>query len=183
LLLWFHCQCPLTVRILVDQGSLQESPCMQSSKMQYLAEGMQCQQSVSTDFLTLELDESCIASQTAILQCLPTNWTKQDSPLKGGESSPVLGPQGLEMHREADRATPVHLGGLSLQFRDPDLRGCGGVCRRDVKIEVEFESLQVVHVPAFATPFRALLVAGNSEPIRIRGFVQLYVPVSQSANH
>ncbi len=93
----------------------------------------------------------------------------------GSAHAPVLGPQRLEVHREADGAAAVHLGGLAVQLGYADLRRGRRVRRRDVELERELVPQQVVHVPALARPVRALLVGRDREPVAVGGLVELDV--------
>jgi hypothetical protein len=55
----------------------------------------------------------------------------------------VLGPEWLEVDGEADLAAAIHLGGLSLQLWDLNLRGSGRVGGRDVKLRGQEGGMRV----------------------------------------
>lgn len=60
----------------------------------------------------------------------------------------VLAPERLEMQRQADRASSVHLRGLAVELRDPDLRSRRRVRRGRLELEGELVAEEVVDVPA-----------------------------------
>ena len=80
-------------------------------------------------------------------------------------TSPVLGPQRLEVYSQADGAASVHLCCLPIQRVDLDLRRCRWVGGWDVKLKVELILYQLVHIPALARPVGSVLVGGDCKPI------------------
>ncbi len=104
-------------------------------------------------------------------------WTVQQRIWDGYKFAavPVLCPERLEVHCEADGATAVHLRSLSIQRWYLDLGSCGGVCCWDVKLEVKLVLDQLVDVPALPGPVRAFLVGCDGEPIRVCTLLYLYV--------
>ena len=81
------------------------------------------------------------------------------------EGAPVLGPQRLEVHSQADGAAPVHLSCLPIQRGNLDLWGCCRVCCWDVKLKIEVILYKLMHIPTLARPMSPVLVGGDREPV------------------
>ena len=67
----------------------------------------------------------------------------------------ILRPKGLEVHREADLATSVHLGCLPVELRQLQLDRGLRVRNGNLELEVELILEEIVDYPALARPFRA----------------------------
>jgi hypothetical protein len=65
-------------------------------------------------------------------------------------------PKRIKVDREANFAAAVHLGGLAVEFWKGQLGGGGRVRDGDIKLEVKFKLLHLVHIPNFAGPHSPL---------------------------
>ena len=83
----------------------------------------------------------------------------------------VLGPERRKVDIKADLATSVHLERLSIELGQFEVHRSDRVSRWDLKAEIELPLDEVVHNPAFASPYSTISVRRNREPVVVFLFV------------
>jgi hypothetical protein len=95
--------------------------------------------------------------------------------MSDAEARHITIPEWLKVVREANLATSVHLGGLSVELRQLNLRIGRWIRDRDVESEIKLILKHVVNAPCFAEPACALFVRLDSEEVVVVRFVYLHI--------
>lgn len=84
----------------------------------------------------------------------------------------IFRPQRLEVHRQTYLASSIHLLGLSIKLGQFEFGSGGRIGNGDIKLQIELVFEQIVNIPTFAGPARALRIGGGDpEPIVVVGLV------------
>lgn len=77
----------------------------------------------------------------------------------------MLGPEGSKVDILANLAPSVHFDCFSLEFRQFQLNGTAGIRCRDLKLQFELVSNQVIDTGTNSLPTSAIFTGLNLEPI------------------
>lgn len=72
-------------------------------------------------------------------------------------------------------ATPIHLNGLTLEFRQLQFDGAAGVGRRYFELQLELIPHQIVRIRAHPIPMNTILAGLHLEPVVVMQFVRFYI--------